>query len=137
LSAIYSPTLSSYGVTYVWVQGDTINDSVTISSPLITAQLYTFWFTIKQNAFIPILDAFALFQSTWTVTATPGNISTAIRATHAQTLNIPIGTWVFDWIMIDVSGNETTLMTSAGQPNSWGPSNAGSMLILPRSTSSH
>lgn len=137
MSAIYSPSLSSFGVTYVWVQGDTINDTVTISSPAITAQLYTFWFTIKQNLINPILDAYALFQTSWTAMGTSGSVSTAIQASRALTLGLPPGSWAFDWVMIDASGNDTTLMTSAGQPNNWGVGNAGAMIIIPRSTSSH
>jgi len=137
MSNIYAPNGSSWGVTYTWVQGDTINDSVTVASPLITVQLYTFWFTIKYLYGAP--DPQAIFQATWTASGGSGTLSTAIQATHAQTLALPPGNnYTFDWIMIDASLNETTLMTSAGQPtNSGQPGNAGAMIILPRSTLSH
>lgn len=137
MSNIYAPNGSSWGVTYTWVQGDTVNDSVTITSPIITAQLYTFWFTVKQA--YPMLDSQAVFQATWTAMGGAGALSTAIQATKTQTGNIPAGSaYVFDWVMIDASGNDTTIMTSAGQQNNSGmPGNAGAMIILPRSTANH
>jgi|SRR6266852_2967939 len=130
MSQISSPNGSSYGVTYTWVQGDTINDPVVISknTGVVDISLYNFWFTVKPNYGVP--DSQAIFGPfNWTIGVGLGVSGlTSIVATKAQTLSIAAGAYVFDFIMIDPSGNETTLMTSA--PN-------GSMIILPRVSLTH
>lgn len=128
MSILFSQSGSSYGVTYTWVQGDTINDSILIqSSPGTPLDISgcNFYFTIKPNPLYD--DNHATLRITWLVVSGASGV-TAIQAAKAQTIVIQPGNYIFDWVMVDTSGNSTTLMTS--EPT-------GAMVILPRSTLSH